>query len=231
MEEMKTQRSEFEALRVQRFLLGLIFVLATLYVALEYTQHEADSYSDELSEEELNDTELAAVDIPDDMMVIPPKPAPPAADQLNVVDEAQTQQDEQEKLNDGMEGDTEDAEPQEAEEPEELPKDSKDNPLNFRIAQELPEFPGGPVNFMKWLTKNLHYPIAAQRQGIEGKVITQFIVESDGTITDLKVIQSLSPICDREALRVLKMMPKWKPGQQNEKPCRSMVCIPIVFKL
>ena len=84
---------------------------------------------------------------------------------------------------------------------------------------------------MKWLTANLKYPVSAQRKKIQGKVMVQFIVDTSGTMTDLKIVQSLEASCDKEAMRVMRMMPKWKPGIDNGQPCRTMVCIPIVFKL
>ena len=95
----------------------------------------------------------------------------------------------------------------------------------------MPEFPGGMVYLMKWLTKNLKYPARAQQQKIQGRVIVSFIVNKDGIIADAKVIKSVDDDLDREAMRVIRMMPKWKPGIQNDKPCRTMVAIPIVFKL
>ena len=106
-----------------------------------------------------------------------------------------------------------------------------DEPVDFRVVEDLPQFPGGAAEFMKWLTKNLKYPPSAQQRKVRGKVVAQFIVEKDGTISDLQVIKKLEPSCDREALRVLKMMPKWKAGLMNAQPCRTQVCIPIVFKL
>jgi protein TonB len=105
------------------------------------------------------------------------------------------------------------------------------NPLNFHVVEDLPQYPGGAVEFMKWLTKTLRYPQKARDQKKQGKVVAVFYVEKDGSITGLKVTQSLSPECDREALRVLAMMPNWKPGIQHDQPCRTKVCIPIVFKL
>ena len=96
----------------------------------------------------------------------------------------------------------------------------------------MPKFPGGAVELMKWLTKNLRYPYDAQKNKKEGKVVVQFIVNKDGTMSDLKVVKSAQyASLDREALRVIRMMPKWTPGVQNDKPCRTMVCIPVVFKL
>jgi protein TonB len=109
--------------------------------------------------------------------------------------------------------------------------DMESNPLNFRVVEELPEFPGGATELMKWLTENLRYPASAQQRKQQGKVVAQFIVNTDGSLSDFKIVNSVSPDLDREALRVLRMMPPWKAGQQHQKPCRTMVCIPIVFKL
>ena len=124
-------------------------------------------------------------------------------------------------------------EPPKPEEEEKLPEavDMYDEPVDFRVVEDLPQFPGGAVEFMKWLTKYLHYPPSAQQRKVQGKVVAQFIVERDGSISDLQVIKKLDPSCDREALRVLRMMPKWKAGLMDAKPCRTQVCIPIVFKL
>jgi protein TonB len=97
--------------------------------------------------------------------------------------------------------------------------------------EELPEFPGGASEFMKWLTKNLHYPAQAQQRKLQGKVVAQFIVNKDGSISNIELVKRVDPSLDNEALRVLRLMPRWKAGQQNEKPCRTQVCIPIVFKL
>ena len=105
------------------------------------------------------------------------------------------------------------------------------NPLNFHIVEDLPQFPGGAVEFMKWLTRNLHYPALAQNRKIQGKVVAVFYVEKDGSISGLDITQSLSPECDRETLRVLRLMPNWKPGIQHDQPCRTKVSIPVVFKL
>ena len=130
-------------------------------------------------------------------------------------------------------GDAESEGDDQSEETPEPPQltDQFDNPLHFRIVEELPEFPGGASEFVRFLTTHLRYPAVAQRKKLQGKVIAQFIVNIDGSISDLKVTKSLSAECDREALRVLRMMPQWKPGIDKGNPCRTMVCVPIVFKM
>jgi protein TonB len=85
--------------------------------------------------------------------------------------------------------------------------------------------------FVQWLTKNLRYPAAAQRNKQQGTVLVAFIINKDGTTTGHKVVRSAAPELDREALRVIKTMPKWKPGEDHGQPCRTYFCIPIVFKL
>ena len=117
----------------------------------------------------------------------------------------------------------------EADKPEVV--DMYDEPIDFRVVEDLPQFPGGASEFMKWLTKNLRYPTSAQQRKVEGKVVAQFIVNTDGSISNLELVNSVDPSLDREALRVLRMMPNWKAGKQDGKTCRTQVCIPIVFKL
>lgn len=109
--------------------------------------------------------------------------------------------------------------------------DMGDNPLNFRIVEQLPEFPGGMSAFVKWLTDNLRYPPVAQRQKIQGRVVISFVINRDGSICDLKVAHSVNPILDNEALRVARMMPRWKPGIDKNRPCRTLFAIPVEFKL
>ena len=84
---------------------------------------------------------------------------------------------------------------------------------------------------MKWLTRNLRYPNSAKQRKVQGRVVAQFIVNTDGSLSDISIVQPVESTLDREAMRVLRLMPKWKAGQQYGKPCRTMVCIPIVFKL
>ena len=131
-----------------------------------------------------------------------------------------------------LQEETEEEEPTlKAEEEKPQVVDMYDEPIDFRVVEDLPQFPGGAAEFMKWLTKNLKYPASAQQRKIKGKVVAQFIVNKDGTLSDLQVVQPLEPACDQEVLRVLKMMPQWKAGMMNAKPCRTMVCIPVVFNL
>ncbi|MCR4836636.1 MAG: energy transducer TonB [Bacteroidaceae bacterium] len=101
----------------------------------------------------------------------------------------------------------------------------------FQVVQEMPEFPGGMEKLLEYEDKKIKYPAKARKEGIEGMVIVEFIVEKDGSISGPKVILSLTPKCDAEALRVVKSMPKWKPGKQNGKIVRVKYTLPVRFKL
>lgn len=108
---------------------------------------------------------------------------------------------------------------------------NEDDEEVLKIVEELPEYPGGMVEFMKWLTANLKYPDKALKQKIKGKVMISFIVNKDGKVSDIKLVKSVNRLLDEEALRVAKLMPDWKPGIENGKPCRTMIAIPIVFEI
>ena len=101
----------------------------------------------------------------------------------------------------------------------------------FMVVEQMPEFPGGIQELMSFLSKNIKYPKAAQKNGIQGRVIVQFVVEKDGTPTEFKVMRSVDPDLDAEALRVMKEMPKWKPGMQKGQVVRVKYTLPVTFRL
>ncbi len=101
----------------------------------------------------------------------------------------------------------------------------------FNVVEHMPEFPGGAVEMMKFLNENVKYPEAAEKAGTQGRVVVQFIVEADGSITNVKVLKNVSDEIDAEAVRVIKAMPKWKPGSQKGQPVRVKYTIPVTFRL
>ncbi len=109
--------------------------------------------------------------------------------------------------------------------------DEDDNPLNFRIVEQLPEYPGGMAALVQWLTRNIIYPQEARKHNIQGRVVVSFIINADGSLSDIHLTKTAHFLLDREALRVAKLMPKWKPGIANNKPCRTLFAIPIEFKI
>ncbi|MGR3809967.1 energy transducer TonB [Jiulongibacter sp. NS-SX5] len=101
----------------------------------------------------------------------------------------------------------------------------------FMVSEIMPEFKGGFPELYKWLGKNLRYPSAASRNGIEGRVIASFIIEKDGSISDVKVLKGIGFGCDEETSRVIQAMPSWSPGKQNGSPVRVKYTLPLTFKI
>lgn len=112
-----------------------------------------------------------------------------------------------------------------------VPTDSVAKDEVFMVAEQMPEFPGGMKELLKFLQDNLKYPENAMKNNVQGRVIVQFVVEKDGTPTEFKVLRSVDPDLDAEALRVLQTMPKWKPGMQRGEVVRVKYTVPVSFKL
>ena len=229
MEVKKSNTANLENQRVQGFLLGLIVVLAAMFVALEWNSSDsgwtffADD-EDLEAEMELSPLKRDQDEIP---MMLPQeqKAEQPKSEQLNLVDEDV-------ELPPPVEPELMEKPDPEAE-AEEKPEvvDMYNEPIDFRVVEDLPQFPGGAAEFMKWLTKNLKYPALAQKRKVKGRVVAQFVVNTDGSISDLELTEKMETSCDNEVLRVLRMMPKWQAGMMNAKPCRTKVCIPVVFNM
>lgn len=230
MESKKTREADLEGRQVQRFLLGLVVVLAVLFVALEWNSSDSgwaffDTNEDLEAEMDLSPLKRDKDEIP---MMLPQEKVEelPKSEELHLVDEdvelSQEQPEQQEILEKPEKADEE-------EQPEVV--DMYNEPVDFRVVEDLPQFPGGASEFMKWLTKNLKYPISAQKRMVKGRVVAQFIVNTDGSVSDLELTEHLDTSCDQEVLRVLRLMPKWQAGMMNAKPCRTKVSIPIIFNM
>lgn len=101
----------------------------------------------------------------------------------------------------------------------------------FDVVEQMPSFPGGPSALMEWLSNNVKYPVVAQENGVQGRVVVSFVVERDGSITDVKVVRGVDPSLDREASRVVRAMPRWIPGKQNGSAVRVKYNVPVAFRL
>ena len=108
---------------------------------------------------------------------------------------------------------------------------TKKNDMVFDVVEVMPQFPGGQIAMLQYLMKNIKYPEQAMKEGIQGRVTVRFIVEKDGSISDVKPILSVHPLLNKEAVRVVESMPKWTPGKQNGKPVRVRFNVPVMFKL
>ena len=246
VEERKTKRADLDGKRFTWFLMGLVIALSMLYAALEYTDSPVGAKADSDMLDDIDpDLDLLPKPKKNDMlMAAQPLPSKPKTEKLDIVDNSA---EELKKLNAitqkrtvGSEDDENADNAAEREKktdpnaPPTIPPvavDDDDNPLNFRIVEQLPEYPGGMAALVQWLTRNLIYPPEARRLGIEGRVVVSFVINKDGSLSDIKLSKTAHFLLDREALRVAKLMPKWKPGLDKGRPCRTLFAIPIEFKI
>lgn len=111
------------------------------------------------------------------------------------------------------------------------PKVEDEQPVSIAMVEQKPEFPGGEAAMYKWLSDNIVYPSAASEEGISGRVVVEFVVGKDGSITNVRVVRPRHPALDKEALRVVKAMPKWMPGRNNGQPVKVTYTLPVTFRL
>jgi protein TonB len=225
MQEKKSQQASLEDKKIIYVLMGFIFVLSLCYVALEWTEKEVTKY-------EVTDSEFLfeeEVEIQQTTQETPPPPPPPAVQEvevLNVVeDNVETE---------SIEINTEDDKETEVviAAPVEAPVEEEEEEVVFVVVESMPEFPGGQQALFKYLAENVKYPVIAQENGIQGRVICQFVVNKDGKIVDVEVVRSGGdPSLDKEAVRVIKSMPNWKAGKQRGKAVRVKYTLPVNFKL
>lgn len=236
MEAKKTYQADLEHRRPIAFLLGLVLALALVYCGLQYTVapssgEDVEKQFDDLAKE----LDMTPVDQKD--MVSAESPAPTSKTLTEKVRAVEKTTDEPQKMNPNsnplLVGDGDGA-VKNADVTQALPQtpatvDESTDDKN--LVDELPEFPGGWVELMKWLSHHLKYPQEAQLQKIQGEVVVSCIIGKDGVVGEVKLAHSVHPLLDREALRVIKMMPRWKPGHHLRKPCITMLAIPVVFQL
>jgi len=233
MEVKKAPIADLEGSRTQRLLIGAVVALACLFVALEYRLSPDDPLDDPdllarlESELELPPMQQEQEDV---ILVTLPATQPKPETKLVVADVEEAPE---EVLDDDETVETEAAEEMEnADEMDEIapPPPPDEDAIDFAKVDELPQFPGGVSELLKWLTVNLKYPPSLIPQKIQGRVVAEFIVNKDGSITDVKIVTPLHRLCDNEVLRVLRLMPRWTAGKEGDQPCRTKVCIPIVFR-
>lgn len=243
MEIKKSKKADLEDKRTARFLLSFAVVLTAFFVAFEYSSDDSGTIDTDMSmldELHRKDDDMIPLVLPVRLKMPEARNEKSVSDRMKILDDDAEIVMPEEKGSD-TDGDADKIldiakfEPPQPDDAEDMPPilnpDIDDNPLNFRIVEQLPEYPGGPVEFMRWLTLNLKYPDSARRRKVQGRVMSQFVGGTDGSISDLRIVAPLEPNCDREVLRVLRKIPAWNAGMQNDRPCRTMVRIPVVFKL
>ena len=236
MEIKKSKRADLEGQKSTGLLIGYIVTLAAVFVAFEYTTRdyvETDvvySTSSFVSEEEV-------VPITQPIFTAAPPPpaeAPQVAEILDIVDNntdiVEEEIESTESTTEAVSGPVAHVSGP-AMGPPAATMEEGDEGEVFEVVEQNPEFPGGMDALMKWLSKNLKYPASAQENSIQGRVLVQFVVNKDGSIVEPKVIRSVDPALDKEALRVVSVMPRWQPGKQRGKTVRVRFTLPVTFRL
>lgn len=227
MELKKTPKANLENKRPSWLLVGYVIVLACMFVAFEWTHDVKIDTSGGIIENIFEQgLEIPITEQPE--LVAPPPPAAPAiADILTIVDD-ETNVDETPIISSEDTGDPIEIKPIAITTEEEAPVEDE----IFEIVEETPEFiNGGLTGLMQYLSKNLRYPAMAQEANVQGRVTVQFVVNKDGSIVDVTILRGVDPALDKEAVRVISAMPKWKPGKQRGKPVRCKYTVPVTFKL
>ncbi|MBZ4657334.1 MAG: Cell envelope biosis protein TonB [Methermicoccus sp.] len=222
----KTPRANIENQKDTAILMGLVLALALVFVAFEWstqtTKLDASTVvQDVVAEEEIEITRRDPTP--------PPPPPPPAPEAPEIIQVVETKVETRIEIN--MEDDQSKAQIQTYTPPPPPKQVEEEEEEIFVVVENQPEFPGGLAAMMKFLSENIKYPVIAQENGIQGRVICNFVVERDGSITDVQVVRGVDPSLDKEAVRVIQSMPKWKPGMQRGKPVRVRFTLPVVFRL
>ena len=230
MEVKKSPKADLEGGIGMSILMGMIVGLAVLFVGFEWGTKDVqvvtadEGVADIIAEEEIEITRPENTPPPP-----PPPPAPAVAEVLTVVEDdvELEQQDIVSSEDDATAAQTETFVAPVVEEEEE----EESAQQIFTVVEKQPEFPGGTAELFKYLSKAIKYPVIAQENGIQGRVVCSFVVNRDGSIVDIQVMRGVDPSLDKEAIRVISEMPKWKPGEQRGKPVRVRFILPVQFRL
>ena len=223
MEAKKNPEADLE--KTRGLFLNVGFILALLIVIGAFRYHSGETELADLGE--VQDTFEEMKDIPLTEQPPPPPPPPPVPPEPVPVPEEEI---EEEIIEYNFESDfDEDTEILDFAITEDIEEEVADE--IFDVVEDQPEFPGGEAALYSYLGENINYPSQARRMGIEGRVYVQFVVDRDGSITQVQAVRGIGAGCDEEAVRVVKAMPKWDPGRQRGRAVRVKMIVPITFKL
>ncbi len=225
MEEKKSPKANLENKKLMFMQIGMIISLLIAWLAFEHKNYDKREIDESLLNREIvEDLEMTEITTQEE-----PKPqpveTPQQTTQLEIVDddvevadiEINAEVDQQEVIEEYVPVEVEEEEVQEQE--------------IFQIVEEMPSFPGGEAKLMEYVAKNIKYPQIARETGIQGRVFVGFVVEPDGSISNVKLLRGIGGGCYEGAMRVIKSLPKWKPGKQRGKAVRVSYQIPVFFKL
>ena len=224
MEVKKSPKADLEGKKSTWLLIGYVVVLAFMFVAFEWTQRDVKIDTSQAVADVVFEEEIIPITETPEQATPPPPEAPKVAELLEIVDDQADIEESTTILN-------EDNKVEVKYVPVQVVEEEPEEQTIFEVVENMPDFPGGQAALMQYLAKNIKYPTIAQENGTQGRVIVQFVVNKDGSIVDAKVVRSVDPYLDKEALRVINTMPKWKPGMQRGKPVRVKFTVPVMFRL
>ncbi len=226
IEVKKSPKANLESKKPIFTQIGLVVVLSLVLVAFEWTWTDVNVDLQETTDEVAVEEEIVPITRQDETP--PPPPPPPAVtDVLNIVDDNADIDIELEIMDSELDETAMIDFTQVV-----ATEEERDNEGEiFMIVEEMPEFPGGQEALQKYLVENIRYPVIAEENGIQGRVFVSFVINQKGEVTNATVMRGVDSHLDREALRVIQAMPKWKPGKQRNSPVRVSCVVPVNFVL
>ena len=226
MEIKKSPKADLESKKSTFILIGLVVSLFVVWRVFEYKSYDKQSVDEFQRTVEVIEEEMVEITKQEQPKPQPPAPKPQVT-QIEIVDN-------EEEIEDEIEIDAEVSQDEVIEEyfaPAEIEEEEIVEAEIFKVVEVMPEFPGGAAKMMEYIQKNIKYPLMARESDIQGRVFVNFVVEPDGSISNVTVMRGIGGGCDEEAVRVVNSMPKWNPGKQRGTAVRCSFTVPIIFKL
>ncbi len=227
MEIKKSPKADLESKKSTFILIGLVVSLFVIWRVFEYKSYDKQTFDDLQRTVEVMEEEMVEITKQEQPKVQPPQPKPQVTQIQVVEDDVEVEDD----IDINAEVDQDEVLEEYDFTPPEIEEEEIVEAEIFKIVEEMPEFPGGAAKMMEYVQKNIKYPMMARESDIQGRVFVNFVVEPDGSITNVTVMRGIGGGCDEEAVRVVQNMPKWKPGKQRGSAVRVNYTIPIIFKL
>ena len=225
MEEKKSPKANLENKKLMFMQIGMIISLLIAWLAFEHKSYDKRQIDESLLNREIVlDEEMVEITKQEEQKPQPVE-TPQQTTQLEIVDDDVETQDIE------INAEVEQNEVIEEYVPVEVEEEEVQEQEIFQIVEEMPSFPGGEGELLKYVATHIKYPQIARETGIQGRVFVGFVVEPDGSVSNVKILRGIGGGCDEEAVRVIKSLPKWKPGKQRGKAVRVSYQIPVLFKL
>lgn len=236
MEAKKTVNEELRSQKSTNMLIGYVLALAAMFVAFEYTQREVKVVEEEKIYDYRMEEDMIPITKQEVVVAPPPAAAPTVMEFINEVDDDTELPEEEietsEEMNQTITTVVGTGAPAAVVTGPVGPVvEADDDDRIYEMVEENAQFPGGDAECFKWLSEHIKYPSICVEQGVQGRVIVNFVVNRDGSIVDVKTVRSPDPNLTKEAERVVKLMPKWKPARQGNKTVRSRFTLPVMFRL